>query len=301
MIERDFDRPGSAHDVQLIRPLRTRTSAKRAFRRNSAQGRRPVADQLVQYRLDHLTAAERCCLEQDLERAAQVQRQLLPDEHMRIEGWEVSYCYRALGAVGGDYCDIMKRGVDEKEVLITLGDASGKGIAASLLMAQLHVIFRNSGSANLPVQELVERANRILCQHGAGVSYATVVCIQATSEGGVEICNAGHCPPLFIGENSVAQIESGGLPLGLFPDARWSVTRRRMPKGESLFLYTDGLTEARDGSDGEYGAERLLRTVQKGSTLPPPALIETCMRSVAAFQEGVPSSDDLTVMVMRYV
>jgi len=301
MIERDFDRPGNVHDVQLIRPVRTRANARRAFRYKPAPGRRPIADRFVRYSLDHLTATERCWLEQDLERAAQVQRQLLPDEHTRIQGWEISYCYRALGAVGGDYCDIMKRGADEKEVLITLGDASGKGIAASLLMAQLHVIFRNLGSANLPLQELVERANRILCRHGAGVSYATLVCLQATSDGDVEICNAGHCPPILVGEAGITQIESGGLPLGLFPDARWTVTRERVPKGESLFLYTDGLTEARDGSDGEYGAERLLRIVQEGSTLPPSGLIETCMQSVAAFQAGVPSSDDVTVMAMRYV
>jgi len=300
MIQPDFDRPGNVHDVQPIRPPRTYTSTSRAFRRKPAQGRR-IADRLVHYRLDHLTATERCWLEQDLERAAQVQRQLLPDEHMRIEGWEVSYCYRALGPVGGDYCDIMKRGPDEREVLVTLGDASGKGIAASLLMAQLHVIFRNLGSANLRVQELVEQANRILCQHGAGVSYATVVCIQATSEGDVEICNAGHCPPLFIGQDCIAQIESGGLPLGLFPDARWTVTRRRMSKGDSLLLYTDGLTEARDSSDCQYGAERLLRTVQEGWALPPPALIEACMQSVAAFQAGVPSSDDVAAMAVRYV
>jgi sigma-B regulation protein RsbU (phosphoserine phosphatase) len=256
---------------------------------------------LVRYRLDHLTATERCWLEEDLERAAQVQRQLLPDEHVRIEGWEVSYCYRALGPVGGDYCDIMKRGANEREVLVTLGDASGKGIAASLLMAQLHAVLRNLGSANLPVQELVGRANRMLCQRGAEVSYATLVCIRATSEGDVEICNAGHCPPLFVGRGGIAQIESGGLPLGLFPDARWTVTRKRMPKGESLFLYTDGLTEARDSGDGEYGAERLLRTVEEGWALPPPALIETCMQSVAAFQGDVPSSDDVTVMAMRCV
>jgi DNA-binding NtrC family response regulator len=249
----------------------------------------------------HFTATERRWLEQDLERAEQVQRELLPDEHMRIEGWEVSYCYRALGPVGGDYCDIMRRGAGERELLVTLGDASGKGIAASLLMAQLHAIFRNLGSANLRVQELVEQANRILCQHGAGVSYATVVCIQATSEGDVEICNAGHCPPLLIGQDCIAQIESGGLPLGLFPDARWTVTRRRMSKGDSLLLYTDGLTEARDSSDSQYGAERLLRTVQEGWALPPPALIEACMQSVAAFQAGVPSSDDVAAMAMRYV
>jgi phosphoserine phosphatase RsbU/P len=301
MTDPDFGRPDSLHDVQPIRPLRTRTNARRAFRRKPVQGRPPIADRSIRYRLDHLTTTERCWLEQDLERAAQVQRQLLPAEHVRIEGWEISYCYQALGPVGGDYCDIMKRGADQRDLLVAVGDASGKGIAASLLMAQLHVIVRDLGSANLPVQELVEHANRILCKHAEGVSYATLVCIQATSEGTVEICNAGHCPPLLVGQAGITQIESGGLPLGLFPDKRWTATRKRMAKGESLFLYTDGLTEARDGRDGEYGVERLLRTVQEGSALPPQTLIETCKQSVAAFQEGVPSSDDVTVMAMRYI
>jgi len=79
------------------------------------------------------------------------------------------------------------------------------------------------------------------------------------------------------------------------------VTRKRVPKGESLFLYTDGLTEARDGSDGEYGVDRLLRTVREGSALPPQSLVETRMQSVAAFQAGTPSSDDVTVAAMRCV
>jgi phosphoserine phosphatase RsbU/P len=301
MIGRDFERAGSVHGVLPIQPTRTRRNGRREFRRKPAQERRPIADRLVRYRLDHLTATERCWLEQDLQRAAQVQRQLLPDEHLRFEGWEISYCYQALGPVGGDYCDIMTDGAGERELLFALGDASGKGVAASLLMAQLHAIFHSLCSSSVPVQELVERANRILCQQAAWFSYTTLVCVRATSEGDVEICNAGHCPPFLVGQAGITQIESGGLPLGLFPDARCSVTRKRLAKGESLFLYTDGLTEARDGSDCEYGNERLLRRVREGSALPPQALIETCMQSVAGFQAGVPSSDDVTVMAMRYV
>jgi sigma-B regulation protein RsbU (phosphoserine phosphatase) len=301
MIERDFGTPSSVHGVQPIQPLRTRTNARRAFRRKPVQGRRPIAVRLVRYRLDLLTATERCWLEEDLERAAQVQCELLPDQHMRIEGWEISYRYRALGPVGGDYCDIIRRGADERELLVVLGDASGKGVMASLLMARLHALFHSLSLTDLPITELVEGANRILCRHAACYSYATLVCAQATSEGDVEICNAGHCPPLLVGQAGITQIESGGLPLGLFPDAHWTVTRKRVPKGESLFLYTDGLTEARDGSDGEYGVDRLLRTVREGSALPPQSLVETRMQSVAAFQAGTPSSDDVTVAAMRCV
>ena len=301
MIGRDFDMPGSAHGVLPIPPMRPRRSGRRDFRRNAVQDRPPITDRVVRYRLDQLTATERSWLEQDLERAAEVQRQLLPDENMRIEGWEISYHYQALGAVGGDYCDIMTPGGSERELLLAFGDASGKGIAASLMMAQLHAIFHSLGSSRLPVQELIERANRVLRQHSVWSSYATLVCVRATSEGDIEVCNAGHCPPLVVGQEGIAQIESGGVPLGMFPEAPCSVTRKRLAKGESLFLYTDGLTEARDRCNREYGAERLLRTVTESSGLPPQALIETCVQSVAAFQASVPSSDDVTVMAMRYV
>jgi sigma-B regulation protein RsbU (phosphoserine phosphatase) len=189
----------------------------------------------------------------------------------------------------------------ESEVLLALGDASGKGIAASLMMARLHAIFHSLGSSRLPVQELIERVNRILCQHAAWSSYATLVCVRATSEGDIEVCNAGHCSPLVVGQDGIAPIESGGFPLGMFPEAPCSMIRKRLAKGDTLLLYTDGLTEARDRCDREYGTERLLRTVSEGSALPPQALVETCMQSVAAFRAGVPSSDDVTVLAMRYV
>ncbi len=301
MIEQSLERSNSAHSVLPMPPMPTRRSGRRDFRRNTVQDRPPVTDRQVRYRLDQLTAAQRSWLEQDLERAAHVQRQLLPDQHLRVAGWEISYHYQTFGAVGGDYCDVMFPGAGERELLLALGDASGKGIAASLMMAQLHAIFHSLGSSRLPVQELIERANRILRQHAAWSTYATLVCVRATCEGDIEVCNAGHCSPLVVGQDGITQIESGGFPLGMFPEAPCSVICKRLAKGETLFLYTDGLTEARDRCDREYGAERLLRTVSEGSALPPRALIETCMESVAAFQEGVPSSDDVTVMAMRYV
>jgi phosphoserine phosphatase RsbU/P len=298
MIGRDREEPGSVHGVLPIPLMRARTNK---LRRKTAQERRPITDRMVRYRVDHLTAAESSWIEQDLERAAEVQRQLLPDERMHIAGWEISYRYQAYAAVGGDYCDVMTDGAGERDLLVALGDASGKGVAASLMMAQLHAIFHSLVSASLPIQELMERANRVLCKHAVRSSYATLVCVRATSEGEIELCNAGHCSPLVVGQDGIAQIESSGFPLGMFPEAPCSVIKKRLAKGESLFLYTDGLTEARDRCDREYGAERLLRTVREGSALPPQALIESCMQSVAAFQAGVPASDDVTVMAMRCV
>jgi sigma-B regulation protein RsbU (phosphoserine phosphatase) len=301
MMERYFDRPSRAYSGLSIPPLRTRRSGIRDFRRKVSQYRPVTTDCQVRYRLDQLTATEHSSLEQDLERAAEVQRQLLPAEHIRLQGWEISYHYQALGAVGGDYCDVITHGASERELLLAFGDASGKGIAASLMMAQLHTIFQCLGSARLPIQELIERANRILCKQAVCSSYATLVCVRATSEGDIELCNAGHCSPLFVGQDGIAPIESGGFPLGMFPEAPCSVITKRLAKGESLFLYTDGLTEARDRCDREYGTERLLRKLSEASTLPPQELIEACLQSVAAFQAGIPPSDDVTVMAMRYV
>ena len=298
MMEPGFARPSTVRGAVRFMPAGPRTK-RPEFRRKPALERRTVTDRLGRYHLDYLSAAERDWLEQDMERAAEVQRQLLPDTHVRFEGWEISYCYQPFGPLGGDYCDIMPCGNGGKELLLTLGDASGKGIAASLLMAQLHAIFHTLGSSHLAVQELVERANQILCHHAVSCSFATLVCVRATSEGDVEICNAGHCSPLLVGSAGVTRIESGGLPLGLFPNVHCDVTRKHLEKGDSLFFYTDGLTEASDGSEGEYGAERLLQQVQEAAALPPQAMIETCIENVAAFRAGVPSTDDVTVIAMR--
>jgi len=274
---------------------------RRELHRRPHMERRPHTGQPNRYRLDQLTSLERQWLEQDLERAAEFQRQLLPDENLRCEGWEISYSYKAFGPLGGDYCDIVKSGPEGKDMFVALGDACGRGVAASLLMAQLFAILRTLGSANLPILEVMERANDILCQPCFRPSFVTLVCVRATSEGEVEICNAGHCSPILVGRCGGTQIDSGGLPLGLFTAARWSLTRMRVAKGETLVLYTDGLTEARDSCDDEYGADRLLRKVREGSALPPQSLVETCIQSVAAFQKGAPPSDDATVMAMRCV
>ncbi len=125
---------------------------------------RLLADPLVRLCLDHLNADQRRALEQDLELAGQLQRGLLPSTNLQFGGWAVSYHYRPLGLVSGDYCDLVMRENGSANLFFALGDVSGKGVAASLLMSQLHAIFRTLTATDLPAQALVERAGRIFCE-----------------------------------------------------------------------------------------------------------------------------------------
>ena len=111
---------------------------------------RLLADPLVRLCLDHLTEGQRRALEQDLEFAGQLQRGLLPQANLQFGGWAVSYHYRPLGLVSGDYCDLVARENGSTDLFFALGDVSGKGVAASMLMSQLHAIFRTLATTDLP-------------------------------------------------------------------------------------------------------------------------------------------------------
>lgn len=260
---------------------------------------RLLADPLVRLCLDHLTPDQRRALEDDLHLASQIQRELLPKPDLAFEGWEVSYHYRTLGPVSGDYCDLVTGANGKKELFFILGDASGKGVAASMLMAHLHAIFRTLIAADLPVDQLVERASRLFCESTASPYFATLVCGRARTSGEVELCNAGHCPSLLIQAGEVIKLEATGLPLGLFCEGHYSVRSLQLRPGDSLLLYTDGLTEARSVSDEEYGEARLLRLIGGHHAFGPRDLVHTCLNDLARFLSGAPLKDDLTVMAIH--
>jgi sigma-B regulation protein RsbU (phosphoserine phosphatase) len=260
---------------------------------------RLAADPLVRFCLDHLSEAERDALQKDLDLASQVQAALLPRNNLRIGNWEVGYHYRAAGAVSGDYCDVADASGGTDGFFFLLGDVSGKGVASSLLMSHLHAIFRTLLALNLPLGQMMARANRVFCESTLPTSFATLVCGRATSSGEVEIANAGHCPPLVLHSAPGTKLQATGLPLGMFCDAAYSVERIHLEPRQSLFLYTDGLTEAQNASGEEYGTARLGRFLRGCRDLRPGAMAESCLESLAAFLGGAPQSDDVTVMVVQ--
>jgi sigma-B regulation protein RsbU (phosphoserine phosphatase) len=256
---------------------------------------RLLTDPLVRYCLDHLSDSQRNALQHDLDLAAQVQLNLLPKPHLRAGAWETCYHYAPLGPVSGDYCDLIPT---DGHLFFALGDVSGKGVAASMLMTQLHAMFRSLTATSLPLGQIVTHANRILCEGALAGQYATLVCGQAQSDGRVEIHNAGHLPAIVVGQGGVLRIESTGLPLGLFCEADFSATRLQLDPGDTLFLFTDGLSEARSADD-EYGVDRVMQLVRQQAGRSPSDLIAACLDDLNRFADPRDKADDLTLLAIQ--
>ncbi len=260
---------------------------------------RLIADPLARVCLDHLSPPQRRALEEDLHLAARIQQALLPPQNLALDGWQVHYQYQPAGPVSGDYCDVIVGGKESGDLFFLLGDVSGKGVAASMLMTQLHAMFRSLITVGLPLDRLVAMANSIFCESTTAGQYATLVCGRAARSGVVELSSAGHVPALLVRDAEVARVESTGFPLGMFGESRFDVHRLQLAPGESLLLYTDGVTEARGASQSEYGVERLTRFAGERRALSPQALAAACLTDVAAFRGHAQPTDDVTLMILR--
>ncbi len=258
-----------------------------------------MVDPLVRACLDHLTHEQRRALEQDLELASRIQNRLLPRRCMSYGNWALCYHFEPAGPVSGDYCDVVRPENEGGDLLFLLGDVSGKGVAASMLMAHLNAIFRSLLAPGMGVDSLVEQANRVFCESTISSHYATLVCGRAKATGDVEICNAGHCPPILSGPAGVSLVEPTGLPVGLFRSARYTMRTVRMAPGDALVVYTDGMSEARDASGVEYGTDRLGRLAGERRDSSARELVNGCLADLSGFLAGVPKGDDLTLMALK--
>jgi len=266
---------------------------------DSIEEDRILADPLCRNCLDHLTEEERKSLESDLDLAYQIQSGLLPKKDLSVQGWRIAHHYTPVGPVSGDYYDLIVSSNEPGSVYFLIGDVSGKGVAASILMAHLHAIFRSLVSMKLPVNQLVAHANRLFCEGTLSTHYATLVCGRATESGQIELCNAGHVPPLLRRSRGVKKVESTGLPVGLFMHSEYDVTRMTVEKGDTLLLYTDGLTEAQNRSGLEYGEERLVSLLDRDGGHAPQDLLTACLKDLSDFRSTVPRMDDLTILALR--
>jgi len=264
---------------------------------DSIESDRLICDPLTRYCIDHLTGPELAALQRDLDLAAQVQRGLLPPTDLSLHGWRVAYHYEPAGVVSGDYCDVVDGG--KSGLYFMVGDVSGKGIAASMLMSQLHAMFRTLISIGLPLQNMVEHASRVFSQSTLPAHYATLVCGRAEPNGRVEVCNAGHLPPLVVADGHVTSLETSGLPVGMFLNEEFSVDELLLLPGHSMVLYSDGVSEANDAAGGEYGCERLRQLIAKQNGGGPVELVSACRDDLAAFRAGTHRADDVTMLVLN--
>ena len=258
---------------------------------------RLVADPLIRLCLGDLTQKQLDDMQQDLQLASEIQKGLLPRSGFSSGTWQVDFAYQPATVVSGDYVDFFEQ---NGELYFILGDVSGKGMAASILMSNLHAMFHALIPLGLELCDLMSRANRLFSESTLANQYATLIAGKINSSGEVEMCNAGHLPPMIVGGSKSFELAPSGLPLGMFCDSNFVSSGAKLEAGETLLLFTDGVTEANDHSGTEFGSERLRSSINGSSFGHPTELLQRCIDSIAAFRSGADRNDDLTMLALKY-
>jgi sigma-B regulation protein RsbU (phosphoserine phosphatase) len=249
----------------------------------------------------HLQALEKERLERELDLAADIQRQLLPKHLPDVAGFEFAGWSRPARHVGGDYYDV--RRVEDGGVHLVLGDVSGKGMPAALLVSTLHSAMRLLAGSRPFDGDLFASLNQHIVSSSASNKFITMTAAKLDPETGVvDYVNAGHNPPLLVRRaGAVEELPAGGLPLGIFASALYRVGRVELEAGDLLCIYSDGITECEAPAGEEFGDLRLKGLLREATGKPLTEVVEQLDRAVVGFAAGGPQGDDQTVVLLRRV
>jgi hypothetical protein len=242
-------------------------------------------------------------LEQQLAIARQVQEDLLPANRPAARSFDLAAHNAPAAQVGGDFYDTFP--TDNLGHAFVLGDVSGKGIPAALLMGVLHGAVRSSSWTESPQQhvEATRRLNRLLCEHASHERFATMFWAYYDAPSGLlHYVNAGHCPPLLLrdGATRVSTLDEGGPVLGLLPGAGYRQGSVALEPGDTLVLYSDGIIETAAPDGDLFGAERLADVLENASGLDAAAIRDRILDHLAAFAPVAEPDDDRTLLVVRH-
>jgi len=235
---------------------------------------------------------------EDLEQSREIQAALLPKDFPTLEGYDISGAWLPARSVSGDYYDILK--LAENKIAICIGDVSGKGMPAALLMANVQAAVRAVAGEGVAPADLCEKVNGILCGNVAEGRFVTFFygVIDGHTSRLAYTC-AGHNPPLLVGaDGSVARLDKGGTVLGLFAKWQYESSEITFRTGDRLLLFTDGLTEAQAATGEEFGEERLIRILRSRTDLTARQLQDTIVNSVSEFSSGN-FHDDVTLLTLQ--
>jgi sigma-B regulation protein RsbU (phosphoserine phosphatase) len=237
-------------------------------------------------------------LKYDLELAAKIQKSFLPREVISVEGLELFAEYRAAYTIGGDFYDVFWVGEDKLAVFI--GDISGKGVAAALLMARISSELRVAALAHVePIAVLTAMNSAILASGQPELFFTAIYFTFDVKTGEVVLANAGHPTPYWC--HSTGPIEpitaGASTAIGILDDPGFAATSFRLAPGDSLVLYTDGVVEAADANGGLYGSDRLEACLNTITSTRPNEIAERILQSVEQYATDTAVSDDLTLFI----
>lgn len=240
---------------------------------------------------------ERQRLQEELNIAREIQQGLLASDFNVSDGWKIFGKNVPSLEVGGDYYDVIK--LDNGNIALAIADVSGKGAGASLLMSNLQASLRALINVEPNLDSMVARINNILYQNTSADKYITFfVGILDPDKRTFTYCNAGHNPPLKFSQNgNVTELEEGGLIIGMMGEANYEIGKVVLDEGDIIVMYTDGITEAENEKDEEYGEESLKNHVKRNLKSSPEELINSIVEEVESHAVDLSAQDDVTLLI----
>ena len=247
----------------------------------------------------HRQALEKQRLEREMELAAEIQRQILPKAMPEVPGYELAGWNRPARQVGGDYYDLLPAAGGR--LVVTVGDVSGKGMPAALMVSVLHSALRLMLDRQELCPGLMAQLNRHVCDSSTPNKFITLLSAELDPAGHrLTYLNAGHNPGLVVGaDGTLRQLPAGGLPLGLFPAAAYHPGSVDLGPGDLVCLYSDGITEATDREGEELGTGRLADLLRSHAGEPLSVVVRAIDAAVSTHAQGEPQGDDQTVVLLR--
>jgi len=260
---------------------------------------------LLMFILLMLEIADRVVMKRDLQIAREIQTWLLPGAPPQIPGISVAYVTRPANTVAGDYYDVFPRPGrtnEENRVIFAVADVAGKSIPAAMLMATFQASLKTLSTAQVALPELVANMNKYACSNSqGGLRFTTAFLSEYDSARRVfTYINAGHNNPILRRASGlIERLDVGGLPLGIQPEAKYESASVALAPGDWLVIFTDGVVEAENARQDEYGETRLLSVIAAGAASTPAEMLNRLMAELDLFVGNTPQHDDVTCLLVK--
>jgi sigma-B regulation protein RsbU (phosphoserine phosphatase) len=260
---------------------------------------------LLMFLLLMLEIADRVVMKRDLQIAREIQTWLLPGAPPQIPGLAVAYATRPANTVAGDYYDVFPRPGktnEENRVVFAVADVAGKSIPAAMLMATFQASLKTLSTAQVALPELVANMNKYACSNSqGGLRFTTAFLSEYDAARRIfTYINAGHNNPILRRSTGlIERLDVGGLPIGIQPEAKYESASVAIAPGDWLIIFTDGLVEAENANQDEYGESRLLNAIAAGAAGTPAEMLNRLMAELDLFVGNTPQHDDITCLLVK--
>jgi len=307
-----FEKLSPARRVLLLLALILLVMPGGGFEYTAANGKVQVSEfnthfwsALVLLLLLMLEIADRVVMKRDLQIAREIQTWLLPGVPPQIPGLAIAYATRPANTVAGDYYDVFPRPGKtnaDNRVVLAVADVAGKSIPAAMLMATFQASLKTLSTALVALPELASNMNRYACTNSqGGLRFTTAFLAEYDPvRRTLDYINAGHNNPILRrASGQIERLDVGGLPFGIQPEVKYQSGSVTLAPGDWLIIFTDGLVEAENARQEEYGEMRLLTAIEAGKSFEPSEMLKRLMTELDFFVGTTPQHDDVTCMLIK--